>query len=280
MEYCRYRIEYKSRSDVFKLYCLGDIHAGVVYCAEKRLKAKINQIKDDPFALFVGMGDYCDCITPHDKRFDTSGLADWVKKDNIIESQRRWIVDILNPIRHKCIGLLEGNHEVSIRLFHSDDIYSNICDDLGVTPLGYSCFLDLIFIRNPQNAGRDVTRFRGRLEHGSGWAQTDGAKLNRLKKGLRGFDADFYAMGHLHDIKVDVSSPLLTVNRAGKIVSKVRVAAMTGCWFKTYEQGQRPSYGEQRGFDPTPIGCPVFLMRPDTQQIEVLGGDELLKKTS
>jgi hypothetical protein len=223
------------------------------------------------------MGDYCDFITKNDKRYDTSGLAPWVKKEDIVESQREWVVSVLDPIKDKCIGMIEGNHEVSIRLSHQHDVYSHICDDLGVTHLGYSCFADLIFNRK---GAQGTTQFRGRLEHGSGWAQTDGAKLNRLKKGMRGFEADFYAMGHLHDIKVDVSSPLLTVDRTGKIVSKVRVAAMTGCWLKTYEQGQRACWGEQRGFDPSPIGCPVFLFSPDKGLIEVQGGRELLRKDS
>jgi hypothetical protein len=222
------------------------------------------------------MGDYCDFITKNDKRYDTSGLASWVRKEDIVESQREWIANILDPIKEKCLGLLEGNHEVSIRLSHQNDVYSHICDNLGVPHLGYSCFADLIFSR----LNSEVTQFRGHLEHGSGWAQTDGSKLNRLKRGMRGFEADFYAMGHLHDIKVDVSSPLLTVDKTGKIISKVRVAAMTGCWFKTYEQGQRASYGEQKGFDPTPIGCPVFLFSPDKDLIEVQGGRELLHRYS
>jgi hypothetical protein len=223
------------------------------------------------------MGDYCDCVTKNDKRWDISGLAEWVDKGDVIESQRKWFVNIFKPIATKCVGLLEGNHEVSIRLSHQDDFYSHICDDLGVPRLGYSCFLDLIFNRK---GAQGTTQFRGRLEHGSGWAQTDGSKLNRLKRGMRGFEADFYAMGHLHDIKIDVSSPILTVDRMGKIISKVRCAAMTGCWFKTYEQGQRASYGEQKGFDPTPIGCPCFLFSPDKQMMEVLGGRELLRKDS
>lgn len=215
------------------------------------------------------MGDYCDFITKNDKRYDTSGLAPWVKKEDVVDSQRKWVVDVLKPIASKCVGLLEGNHCVSIRLAHQDDVYSHICEDLGVTPLGYSCFLDLIFNRK---GAQGTTQFRGRLTHGAGCPQTDGAIANRLKKALRDFEADFYATGHHHVIKADSSSPILTVNRSGRIISKIRCAAVTGCWFKTFEQGQRASYGERFDYSPTPIGCPVFIFEPDKGIVDVMGG--------
>jgi len=275
MEYRRYRIEYKSRSDVFKLYCLGDIHGGVVYCAEDKIRAKVRQIANDPFAYWVGMGDYTDCITPSDKRWDESGIAKWIDdKQNIMELQRQWCVKLFEPIKDKCLGLIEGNHEVKIRVEHHTNILKNVCDDLGVTPLGYSCFLDIDFVRKPRQIGNNVTRFRGRLTHGAGCAQTDGAITNRLKKALKDFDADFYAHAHLHRIKCEHSDPILTVNKSGKITHKLRCAAMTGCWFKTYEQGVSPSYGEIRDLPPSAIGCPVFIFVPDKGIVDVNGGRE------
>jgi len=214
------------------------------------------------------MGDYTECITPDDaKRWDVSGIAEWVEKANIIESQKKWIVNLFKPIASQCVGLLEGNHECDIRKKHHNDIYMNVCEALGVTPLGYSCFLDLIFKRQ----GGTVTQFRGRLTHGSGCPQTDGARLNRLKKGLKDYDADFYAHAHIHAITIDPGTPILAVDGAGKIYHRNRVAAMTGCWFKTFEQGVRPSYGEIKDYSPSVIGCPVFSFAPDKHLLTVAG---------
>jgi hypothetical protein len=270
MEYAECRIEYKSRADIFKLYPLGDIHAGVKYCSETAIRAKVKKIAADPFARWVGMGDYADLVTPGDKRWDVAGIADWVKKQDIVESQRKWVVELFSPIRSQCLGLLEGNHEISIRIHNNNDFYMHICEDLGVTPLGYSCFLDMVFIRLP---GRHSTLFRGHLEHGSGAAQSEGGQMNRLKKAMLGFEGDFFAMGHLHTKKIDASETILTV--AGTTIKeKVRCAAITGSWYKSYEQGVRASYAEQKGYKPSSIGCPVFLFEPDKGIVDVQGGRE------
>lgn len=268
MEYTYRKIGYQSRSDIFRVFPLGDIHAGAVYCSESSIRKKVAQIQEDDFAYWVGMGDYCEAITKNDKRFDVSGLADWVNKGNIIESQRRFIVNLFKPIAHKCLGMLEGNHEVSIRLSHQDDLYSNICDDLGVIKLGYSCFLDIAFSR----LNGHVSMYRGHLTHGAGAAQTDGAQINRLLAALKSFEGDWYAMGHLHCIKTESSKPILTVSKAGKIVEKTRCAAITGSWFKSYEQGQRASYAEQKGYQPTALGCPVFVFDPNNGIVDVNNG--------
>lgn len=268
METAEYRRVYRSRQNVFHLYPLGDIHGGIEHCRESQIKAKIKEIQEDPLALWIGMGDYAEFISPLDKRFDEKTLPSWVERSNIAESQRKWVVKLFEPIRDKCVGLLMGNHEDAIQLHNNQDVYLDICRDLKVKRLGYSCFLRFMF-----NRGGNITSFTGHFEHGSGCAQTDGAKMMRLKKGLMYFQADIYAMGHLHDIKMDNMS-VLYMDEGGHIKSKERVAAITGSWFAGYEEGVSPSYVEKKGYSPTPIGCPVFTIIPDKKHIGVSRGVE------
>jgi len=110
-----HRVQYGSRKDQFDIYPLGDIHAGVVHCAEKQIKAKVREISENPFALWIGMGDMADCITPGDRRWDDSVIAPWVDRQNIAESCRNWLVKLFEPVKDKCIGILEGNHELTMR---------------------------------------------------------------------------------------------------------------------------------------------------------------------
>ena len=79
-----YILKYK-RSDKFKLHLFGDFHLGTVHCAETELIEERNKIRDDPYAFFVGMGDYCECITSHDKRWYPSQctIPHWLDQDNI-----------------------------------------------------------------------------------------------------------------------------------------------------------------------------------------------------
>ncbi len=151
MQVKEFKIPYK-RSDIFYLYPFGDIHCGTIHCAETEVKAKRDEIKNTPNAYWLGVGDYAEWITSKDPRWDPSPkvIAPWVEQDNIAETQRRWIVDLFEPIKDKCIGLLYGNHEESIRKHNNDNVHKNICDDLKVDNLGYSCFVHLSFKRGTE----------------------------------------------------------------------------------------------------------------------------------
>jgi len=267
MEYREYSIIYKSRKDQFTIYPIGDIHAGTVHCAESEIKKLVKAIGEDPLALWIGMGDYGDLITPHDPRWDIEVISPWVERSNVAESQRVWLRNLLKPIAPKCIGLLGGNHEDSIRRYNAQDIHLDLCRDLSVPYLGYSCFIRFLFKR--VRAEGEVHSFVGVFQHGSGAAQTEGGKIMRLKKLMDSFDADIYAMGHLHDIVTD-SLAQLYPDQSGKIKQKIRVGAITGSWMRTYSQGLRPNYAEMRGYYPTMIGCPRFLVSPDKRILKVM----------
>jgi hypothetical protein len=78
------------------------------------------------------------------------------------------------------------------------------------------------------------------------------------------------AMGHMHDL-ITHSLPYLDVE-AGRIVDRVRVGAVAGCYFKTYSQGIRASYGEKKDYAPTQIGSPMFTIYPSHNSVTVEGG--------
>jgi hypothetical protein len=112
-------IDYMMNAAEHKLYPLGDIHLGTKHCTESDIQKTITEIKDNPQAIWIGMGDYGEFITPNDKRWDSKSIADWLKdeQDNIAEVQTEHLQKLLEPIANKCIGLIEGNHEDAIRRF-------------------------------------------------------------------------------------------------------------------------------------------------------------------
>jgi len=266
MQTCSRRIRYRSRKAEFKLFPIGDIHAGTIACCEDRIREKVKEIKEDPFALWVGMGDYGEFIAPSDPRWDWQMIADWVEPSNIAECQRRWIANLLLPIKGQCLGLLMGNHENKIRQRNYQDVHLDLCRDLGVPNLGYSCFYRLFFTRN-----RGTFTVDCHFEHGSGGAQTEGGKIMRLSKAMLAFDSDIIAMGHLHDIKIN-AIPMLYMDKEYHIKQKVKVGAITGSWFRAYMEGPYPTYAEVGGYNPVNLGCPHFIIRPDKAQIAVSGG--------
>ena len=257
--------------DVFHLYPIGDIHYGSIDCAEDAIQRKVTEILNTKRALVLGMGDYCDCIRKNDPRFNIEGLAPWVEKGNIIESQRKKVRDLFSPLakKNKLLGLIEGNHEAEIHLRYQDDITWNLCEDLKVPYGGYVCFLILNFTwRKSTNTYQVIIH----AWHGAGAAQTEGARLNRLVRLVNDIQAHIYLMGHLH--AMTQHTPDRLVNQRGRVKSVKLAATITGSWLKTYTQpkaGQKlaPSYGEMKGYKPSRIGCPIIHIRPDTQEFTI-----------
>lgn len=262
-------IPYRRAEHDIRIYCLGDIHTGTIHCVEDDVKRKIQEIKRER-AYWIGMGDYAEWITPSDKRYDPSqrAIAEWVEPDNIGECQIKFLVDLFSPIKDKCIGLLYGNHEESIRIFNHENVQKNLCDRLNVSNLGYSAMVRFYF--NRQNSNEQHV-LRGAFTHGAGAAITEGAKTNSLMRFMKAFNADFHAYGHLHDF-IPKSLSKMSVDGdygKGKIKQKVSMGAITGCWFRTYTQGVIASYGERKAYPPTEICCAYFSIDPTTGLVNV-----------
>jgi len=271
MEIKDHIIKYKRSYPDLKLYCIGDIHAGTIHCLEREVEEKIKEIRDDENALWVGMGDYAEFITPRDNRFDPHqrSIAEWVETDDIAKTQTDWVIKLFEPIKDKCLGLLYGNHEEAIRKHNHDNVQKWICDGLGVDNLGFSCHLRLYFHRKNSNERHLVT---GSITHGTSGAITDGAKLTALRRFMENSDADFYAYAHVHDY-ISKSKPILVTKGAydeGKIKSREIIGATTASWFRTYTRGIVASYGEQKLYPATVLGCAKFIINPAEHEIDVM----------
>lgn len=254
-----------SRPDVIDIYPFSDAHLGSPGCSETHLRKKILECANKGnMAYALGVGDWADSITKNDKRFTGNCLADWVERTNIIESQRKKIKSIFSPITEQgqWLGIGAGNHEETIHDNHSDDLIRNVCNDLNVPYAGYHAFYNLEFRR----CGKKTHNLIIHAWHGSGAAQTEGARLNRLVRLVNDFEADIYLMGHLHAKTTHETNRLGLVN--GRITAVPVKASITGAWLKAYEQPEDgkssdPSYVEKKGYKPAVIGCPIIRIRPD-----------------
>ena len=258
-------IPYKISDGLFNLYAGGDEHGGVKHCDEEAIKSYVARIKQDKFSMWLDMGDKGEFIVPKDPRWDSGVLASWVNQKDIGHSQEKHYIKIHEPIKDTCIGLIKGNHEFSMESYNNDMVHNHICEELDVTDLGYSSFVRLIFRRKGSKEAHSFVLF---ATHGAGSATTKGGKLNRLQALMNSFDADMYAVGHMHELITD-TKPYLTLDSNNKIVERKRVGAVTGCYFQTYMQDVPASYGERKNYPPTVIGSAVFTINPSTREIDV-----------
>ncbi len=254
--------------DKFTLYALGDMHLGVVHCDEDLLRATVTEIKAQKNALWLGMGDYGDCITPSDfKRWDGRILAPWMRgnEDNIGATQVEKVDEILSPIWNKCLGLIEGNHDDSIRKYNHYDFMKELlkkANKKAVVPYaGVSCMLRLNFKRKNSNEAHD---FIIHARHGEGAARTSGARaLAVLRLAAVFTNAHITLMGHLHG-QESPDIPQRLILQGGKIKAFETLACMTGSWVKAYMQGVPACYLERWGSPPSTLGCPIIILEPQT----------------
>lgn len=275
-------ILHRSRSDVFRIWHMSDLHLMSKSCAETEIKRDIAEIRDDPFSFWVGGGDMVDCIAYTDKRFDPDAVAPWVSISDLgklgkvgMEKARQ----LFMPIKEKCLGMCLGNHEEKYQL-HKDqkDLHSWLCTELGVPNLGYSAIFDLVFVRTAKakqptlayTAPKDMgscQSFRVYIHHGAGAATTPGGKLNRLVQFMNSFRADLYFCGHVHD-KTARREPCLGGNAGcDDIMQFDRLGVISGSYLKTYQKGTT-GYGEQKGYRPTSLGAAIVTIHPETRKME------------
>jgi len=262
-----HEIQYRN-GDKFSLYPFSDSHLGAAESAEATLSHTIQECAAlGRFGLAIGVGDWLDCITKNDKRFRMNGLASWVEPSNIVDSQRRHAVGIYLPLKEAgqliCVGT--GNHEEAIHNHHDDNVALNMCRDLHTRYAGYQAFIILKF----HNVVSGVNHIRKiHSWHGSGAAQSAGARLNRLISLVNDIEADIYLMGHLHAMTAHTPDRL-KVDDFGRIRSIRLAATITGSWLKTYDQSDTdgeyldPTYGEEKGYKPSRIGCPIIRIDPE-----------------
>lgn len=274
-------IQYPSRTDQFKLWNVSDIHLGSACCSKNKLREDMERIRDDPNSFWVGGGDYADYIAPNDKRWSAgevdAELLPTNKLSNIGIEMYGYLRDLFKPVRHKCLGLAVGNHEVKYMAMNNQaGLHGWLCTELQVPNLGYAAIFDVIFARikckrpmllraEPQ-AASSRTSFRVALHHGYGGATTPAGKLNSLISFMRNVEADIYFFGHVHDQKGQRINTLGADEKCTKLVNFEKLGIISGSYLKTYSD-HHTSYGEMKGYSPTSLGAAFVGIRPEDRRV-------------
>lgn len=200
------RVYVKPETKTVKVYFIGDIHEGAANSRTDLFNEAVKMISETKDAYWIGMGDMIDCINYHDKRFNVKEISDKYKVsdlDNLAKAQADNLIRILEPIKHKCLGLLTGNHEDSLRQHNNFDILSYLCLTLGVPYLGKKAYVSIGAITNTDR-GRPFFMIDICVGHGSGGGggKTAGGSINKCLDYMRWETADVHVIGHLHQMCV------------------------------------------------------------------------------
>ena len=268
------------RNGEVEIYPLGDLHIGYRACCEKLLKKTVSEIASKRNAYWIGGGDYLDAIKPSDaKRFDMDTLPDWMlegeaetirkRLNDVLTQQKERCKDILLPIKNKCLGLIEGNHEFSIRKYHNENVHNELCNKLETEDLTDEALIRINFKHKIK--GKSSTNTISRVVilyicHGHGGGRTAGAEPNHLSRMLLEWEiADICFRGHSHTFQILPPKPVLEIPKSGQIpdecTCRYRWAANWGCW--TLQHAVGPStYASRACYPARPMLTCKAVIKP------------------
>lgn len=268
-------IETPSRSDTIKLTLMGDEHKGALDHDAKLFKASLGKIAADDNHYWLGMGDPCEFIAYSDKRFDP---RDYDMRNPLHNSFQRqadeYVKDVSIVPEKRRLGLILGNHDDKVTTRYHYDVHEHICQGLSRRPnfgLSYSAILKLRFIRKVKSSDT-CTVLKLCLHHGHGGGRRAGSKINKVEDLAFSYPfCHIYAMGHCHDRFIRPAVATDCTPEADELIERPRFLAMTGT-YKRSVTTHNSSWGEQKQFPPTSIGCITFEIQPFANSGPVITG--------
>jgi hypothetical protein len=255
----------------FTLWPISDTHLGAADTDEALLRRHVAQIKDDPAARVIFLGDVGDLIDWRDARFHPGMLPqrylDASQAEGGIPSETvAHALEIFEPIRKQIWAWFSGNHERTVRRKTDREIGSEIAAQLGAPYMGYTGFVRVRWVREGRGDHADAWTLID-CHHGYQGGRRSGAKVNEMELDLGKSDADIILRGHSHDRLAHKFNCV----RAGKDQARdwTRVVGHMG----TYKLGRIDSdndsvhdtWEETRGFrrkSPDTMGPVLITMKP------------------
>jgi hypothetical protein len=257
--------------DEFVLYPIGDIHFGSANCDVKLLDEVIAEVRENPKALWIGMGDAVESIAPNDKRWHAGGVDERVvslaNQDRIGDVYVEKLAAKLRPIASQCIAYGDGNHEASFNKHYYTNLSVRVLDAIGRPDCytEWSCLTRIVFGHATRDRSLPV-----RVFHSHGWqaGRQEGGKVNESRRLLAYIEADVYLSGHSHSKWVVPHTRLETDVRFTKLVAHEVYTAHTGSFLRTLQQ-DHVGYAESAGYPPTSTGVVKFVLKPEEDKVRI-----------
>ena len=217
---------------------ISDIHYGNNNCKLHKVQRLIDYLTPREHNYWYILGDIFDCILSSDKRASAEDKA-----ESIFRSRRK-IMQMFDPIKDRCLGWGDGNHEAKLEKENVGSPCRDIAEEWGVPYLGYSGFLRIKPTESIAKRRCPILYYH----HGASAGRKTGGSINRVEELAQYWGADFYNVAHAH--KLWTTSEVF-VDWTG--VYK-KVFAMTGTYLETCTIGQT-GYGEIAQYPPQDLGC-------------------------
>ena len=254
MEFEYYAINLSSKLKMVKIAPTSDIHYGNPSCSLKHLQKHIEYIASDPELYTFLNGDLIECVTKTSK-------GEIYKQIGSPGDQRDFIIDMFKPIKHKVLGVTQGNHEARITEL---DVCGDIARALGVPYRAEGMLLKISFGGGNNRMPDKPYVYWLYFTHGYGGARTKGAKAVKLERVSAWLHADAYIMSHDHVVNIAPDIYLLpdprthidkeTGFRVGKLQAHRKMLIKSNAFLKW------GGYAEAGGFPPSDLTTPLIKL--------------------
>lgn len=253
MEVTQRILEYERGKGNWFIVPIGDSHVGSKNTVYGDIEYVVDFIEKTPNALWIGMGDYAEAITPKDTRFDLRNFDIHMATPR---KQYGYIEGLFERIKDKGLGLIQGNHDWNLWKYNNHDYVEEMGERLGIPYLGYDGYIRLRLIRS-----RNRLNFNIYAHHGNSSARTTGGKINRIED-LDGIVplCNLYLMGHVHLSGPSPACNKLRVDNRLNIKFVQENFCFTGSFLKGYMKGNN-TYIERKGYKPTSLGSPLINLQ-------------------
>ena len=257
-----FKFTYKT-NDIFKLMILSDLHVQSPEADIIRLKKDLESIKDDDKAYIIGNGDWFDAIVVPDIRY--SKTSDDTKTPAIINECADQLESIMSPYRDKILGIGIGNHAWKYVKKCGTDPVLLLCKTLStethqIKHLGYSGIARFKF---EHEVGGGIKNFIYYQHHGWGAGmQTEGGSITKYARHAKNWRAALHVYGHDHHKEFkELPTRLGMASQACKWQEEKEYLVLAGSYLKTFNKLNYPTYSEENGMHPTPLGCVVVSLQ-------------------
>lgn len=253
---------FKELDDV-SLIILSDLHLGNPYCSVKHFEQTVEFIRKIDNCFCFLNGDLCESVTKASK-------GDVFTQTMTPQQQRDSVIQLLEPIKDKVLGVTTGNHELRIYQDTGVDLSADIAKALKTPYRPEGMLYKLSIGKGNQSHAEQSYVFWGYLTHGYGGARTKASKAIKAERtGTWIPSCDWIAMSHDHVVNVAPDIDFVPDSRgtlgkdgfvSGKITAHRKILIKTNAYLKW------GGYAEMGGFPPSDLSTPlVQLLTPDSK---------------
>jgi predicted phosphodiesterase len=179
--------------DTAYIYPIGDLHVGDPLFNEKKFKEFVKIVESTNNAYLILMGDLLDCATK-------DSVGDTYSAMQNPQQAKKYLIELLQPIKDRILGVVQGNHEYRIWKTSGIDVSEDIATALECpyNREGLLLNIRLGHTHNPNNR-QNYTIY---ATHGVGAGRTVGSKANVMKRASDNVLANIYVIGHTHQPNV------------------------------------------------------------------------------